>query len=211
MLFRSNPGFTGNIAGAGNYMQPMNFTNQLTSTLSYQKMWAGTPFNFAMNLSHNQNTSTKVVNLSLPDITFVMNTIYPFQPKDAVGQSKWYEKLGIGYNGNYRGQITFYDTAFKFRQLIDTFQWGATHNVPIILSLPPLGAFQAAPNISFREKWYAQKFYRTWNANTNKLDTTIEKGFFAAREMTMGFSFSTAVYGTYQAKNPNAKIGRAHV
>ena len=201
-----NPGFTGNIAGAGNYMQPMNFTNQLTSTLSYQKMWAGTPFNFAMNLSHNQNTSTKVVNLSLPDITFVMNTIYPFQPKESVGTSKWYEKLGIGYNGNYRGQITFYDTAFKFKQLIDTFQWGASHNVPIILSLPSLGPFQAAPNFSFKEKWFAQKFYRNWNNTTNKLDTSIEKGFYAAREITMGFSFSTALYGSYQSKKATSKI-----
>ncbi len=201
-----NPGFTGNIAGAGNYMQPMNFTNQLTSTISYQKIWAGTPFNFAMNLSHNQNTSTKVVNLNLPDITFVMNTIYPFQPKESVGSSKWYEKLGIGYNGNYRGQITFYDTAFKFKQLIDTFQWGASHNVPIILSLPSLGPFQAAPNFSFKEKWFAQKFYRNWNNATNKLDTTVEKGFYAAREITMGFSFSTAVYGSYQSKKATSKI-----
>jgi hypothetical protein len=201
-----NPGFTGNIAGAGNYMQPMNFTNQLNSTISYQKMWNGTPFNFAMNLSHNQNTSTKVVNLNLPDITFVMNTIYPFQPKDAVGQSKWYEKLGVGYTGNYRGQITFYDTAFKFRQLIDTFQWGAQHNVPIILSLPSLGPFQAAPNFSFREKWFAQKFYRSWNNTTNKLDTTIEKGFYTAREISMGFSVSTALFGSFQSKKPTAKI-----
>ncbi|MEY3921581.1 MAG: hypothetical protein RL634_1342 [Bacteroidota bacterium] len=201
-----NPGFTGNIAGAGNYMQPMNFTNQLTSTISYQKIWEGTPFNFAMNLSHNQNTSTKVVNLNLPDITFVMNTIYPFQPKESVGSSKWYEKLGVGYNGNYRGQITFYDTAFRFKQLIDTFQWGATHNVPIILSLPSLGPFQAAPNFSFKEKWFAQKFYRNWNNATNKLDTSIEKGFYTAREITMGFSFSTAVYGSYQSKNATSKI-----
>lgn len=201
-----NPGFTGNIAGAGNYMQPMNFTNQLTSTISYQKIWNGTPFNLAMNLSHNQNTSTKIVNLSLPDITFVMNTIYPFQPKESVGQSKWYEKLGVGYTGNYRGQITFYDTAFKFKQLIDTFQWGASHNVPIILSLPSLGPFQAAPNFSFKENWYAQKFYRTWNNTTNKLDTSIEKGFFAAREITMGFSVSTAFFGTYQAKKATAKV-----
>ncbi|MEY2596462.1 MAG: hypothetical protein RI965_1734 [Bacteroidota bacterium] len=201
-----NPGFTGNIAGAGNYMQPMNFTNQLTSTISYQKIWEGTPFNFAMNLSHNQNTSTKVVNLNLPDITFVMNTIYPFQPKESVGSSKWYEKLGVGYNGNYRGQITFYDTAFRFKQLIDTFQWGASHNVPIILSLPSLGPFQAAPNFSFKEKWFAQKFYRNWNNATNKLDTSIEKGFYTAREITMGFSFSTAVYGSYQSKNATSKI-----
>lgn len=201
-----NPGFTGNSVGGGNNLQPINFTNQLNSTISYQKIWAGTPFNFAMNLSHNQNTSTKIVNLNLPDITFVMNTIYPFQPKESVGQSKWYEKLGIGYNGNYRGQITFYDTAFQFKQLIDTFQWGASHNVPIILSLPSLGPFQAAPNFSFREKWFAQKFYRRWNHATNKLDTTIEKGFFAAREISMGFSFSTAVYGSYQTKNKSSKI-----
>jgi LPS-assembly protein len=201
-----NPGFTGNVSGAGNYSQPMNFTNQLNSTISYQKTWQGTPFNLGVNLSHNQNTSTKIVNLNLPDISFVMNTIYPFQPKESVGQSKWYEKLGIGYNGNYRGQVTFYDTAFKFRQLIDTFQWGATHNVPIILSLPALGPLQVAPNISFKERWFAQKFYRKWNTITNKLDTTIEKGFYAAREMTMGFSFSTALFGSYQAKKQTAAI-----
>jgi hypothetical protein len=135
-----------------------------------------------------------------------MNTIYPFQPKESVGQSKWYEKLGIGYTGNYRGQITFYDTAFKFKQLIDTFQWGASHNVPIILSLPSLGPFQAAPNFSFKENWFAQKFNRTWNNTTNKLDTSIEKGFFAAREITMGFSVSTAFFGTYQSKKATSTV-----
>ncbi|MEN9883538.1 MAG: hypothetical protein RLZZ420_755, partial [Bacteroidota bacterium] len=103
-----NPGFGGNTQGGGNYMQPMNFTNQLSSSISYQKNWQGTPFNLAVNLNHNQNTSTRVINLNLPDIALVMNTIYPFQPKEAVGASKWYEKLGIGYTGNYKGQISFY-------------------------------------------------------------------------------------------------------
>ena len=201
-----NPGFSGNVQGGGNYMQPMNFTNQLSSTISYQKSWAGTPFNLAVNLNHNQNTATRVVNLNLPDIAMVMNTIYPFQPKESVGASKWYEKLGIAYSGNYKGQISFYDTAFRFRQLIDTFQWGASHDIPITLSLPSLGPLQIAPNFSFRERWFAQKFYRKWNPQTEKLDSSIEKGFYAAREMSMGLSFSTAVFGTYQAKNKDARV-----
>jgi hypothetical protein len=201
-----NPGFGGNTQGGGNYMQPMNFTNQLSSSISYQKNWQGTPFNLAVNLNHNQNTSTRVINLNLPDIAFVMNTIYPFQPKEAVGAGKWYEKLGIGYTGNYKGQISFYDTAFRFKQLIDTFQWGASHDVPITLSLPSLGPFQIAPSFSFRERWFAQKFFRTWNPVKEKLDSTIEKGFYSAREMNMGLSFSTAVFGTFQAKKKEARI-----
>jgi hypothetical protein len=157
-------------------------------------------------LNHNQNTSTRLVNLNLPDIAFVMNTIYPFQRKEAVGESKWYEKLGIAYTGNYRGQISFYDTAFRFKQLIDTFQWGASHDIPITLSLPSLGPFQLAPSFGFKERWYAQKFFRTWNPTTEKLDTSIQKGFYAAREMTMGLSFSTAIFGTYQSKNKEARV-----
>ncbi|MEN9950192.1 MAG: hypothetical protein RLY85_944 [Bacteroidota bacterium] len=201
-----NPGFGGNTQGGGNYLQPMNFTNQLSSSISYQKNWQGTPFNLAVNLNHNQNTATRVINLNLPDIALVMNTIYPFQPKESVGAGKWYEKLGVGYSGNYKGQISFYDTAFRFKQLIDTFQWGASHDIPITLSLPSLGPFQIAPSYSFRERWFAQKFFRTWNPVKEKLDSTIEKGFYAAREMNMGLSFSTAVFGTFQAKKKDAKI-----
>jgi len=201
-----NPGFGGNVQGAGNYQQPMNFTNQLSSSISFQKNWQGTPFNLAVNLNHNQNTATKVVNLNLPDIAFVMNTIYPFQRKEAVGEAKWYEKLGIAYTGNYKGLISFYDTAFQFKQLIDTFQWGASHDIPITLSLPSLGPIQLAPSFGFKERWYAQKFNRKWNPVTEKLDTSIQKGFYAAREMTMGLSFSTAIFGTYQSKNKEARV-----
>jgi hypothetical protein len=201
-----NPGFGGNVQGAGNYQQPMNFTNQLSSSISYQKNWQGTPFNLAVNLNHNQNTSTRLINLNLPDIALVMNTIYPFQRKEAVGESKWYEKLGIAYTGNYKGQISFYDTAFRFKQLIDTFQWGASHDIPITLSLPSLGPIQLAPSFGFKERWYAQKFNRKWNPVAEKLDTSIQKGFYAAREMTMGLSFSTAIFGTYQSKNKEARV-----
>ena len=200
------PGFQGQTSGGGNYLQPVNFTNQLSSSISYQKNWEGTPFNLSVNLNHNQNTSTKLINLNLPDIALMMNTIYPFQQKESVGESKWFEKLGIGYSGNYKGQVAFYDTAFQFRQLIDTFQWGASHDIPITLSLPSLGPFQIAPSFSFKEREYAQKFYRTWNPALEKLDTSIQKGFFSAREMYVGLSFSTAVFGTYQAKKKEATI-----
>ena len=199
-----NAGTVGGVGGS--YMQPVNFTNQLTSTISYQKSWQGRPFNLTVNLNHNQNTNTRLVNLNLPDVAFVMNTVYPFQPREMVGDGKWYQKLGIGYNGNVRGQVSFYDTAFQFKKLIDTFQWGAVHEIPVILSLPSLGPIQVAPNFSFRERWYAQKMYREWNAATEKLDTTVQKGFFAAREMSVGIAFNTAFFGTFQSRDKDARV-----
>jgi hypothetical protein len=196
----------GNSATGANYLQPINFTNQLQSSISYQKSWAGRPFNLSVNLNHNQNTTTRLVNLNLPDIAFVMNTIYPFQPKDFAGTGKWYHKLGIGYNTNVKGQTSFYDTAFTWRQLVDTFQWGASHDIPVILSLPALGPLQVAPGFSYRERWYAQKFIRSWNPSTERVDTLVQKGFFAAREMAVSLSVSTAMFGTWQSRNKNSKV-----
>lgn len=195
----------GNGAG-GNYSQPLNFTNQLSSSISYQKTWIGKPYNLSLNLGHNQNNRTAQVNINAPDINFNVNTLYPFQPKEMVGSGKWYQKLGIGYTGGIKGQTTFIDTTFSFQQMIDTFQYGAQHNIPITLALPQVGAIQISPGFSYQERWYSQKFIRRWNDDTRKVDTTIEKGFYTARDISMSVSFSTSMFATLQFKNPNKKM-----
>ncbi|MEO5562447.1 MAG: putative LPS assembly protein LptD, partial [Chitinophagaceae bacterium] len=116
----------------------LNFQNQLGSSIAYSKTWVDKPYNLTVSANHNQNNQTGVVNLSLPDVGFTVSTVYPFQKKDFAGTKKWYEQLGIGYTGNLRNQISFYDSAFKLRNLIDTLQWGAQHSIPITLSLPPI-------------------------------------------------------------------------
>lgn len=190
----------------GSYSQPLSFTNQLSSSISYQKSWIGKPYNLSVNMNHSQNTQTKVVNLNLPDINFNVTTLYPFQPKEMAGSGKWYQKLGVGYTGSARGQASFYDTAFSWRQLVDTFQWGAQHNIPISLALPQLGPLQISPGFSYQERWYSQKTIRTWNNTTEKIDTTIEKGFYTARDISMSVSFSTSMFGTLTMKNKNARV-----
>src|SRR6185436_18804660 len=99
--------------------------------------------------------------------------------------------------------ISFYDTAFSFTQIRDTVQWGAQHNMPITLSLPPIlgGAIVVSPGVSYSQVWIARKFIRTWNDTTKKVDTTIEKGFFVDQQASFSLSFNTAVFGTYQFKN----------
>jgi len=171
----------------------------------YTKAW-GSKYNLSLNASHNQNNNTGLVNLSLPNLQFNVNTFYPFQKKEFAGTPKWYEKLGIGLNSNVGNQISFYDSLFNIRRLIDTMQWGAQHVIPIQLSLPPIGPFQIAPGISYQEKWYSRKFQRVWNPNAKKVDTAIQKGLYTSRDMSFSLGINTAIFGTYDRFKKTSRV-----
>ena len=179
----------------------LNYQNLMGSSISYSKSWEGRPYNLTMSANHSQNNELGLININLPDVGFSVSTIYPFRKYE--GGNKWYDQLGIGYQGNFRNQVSFYDTAFTFRRLIDTLQWGAQHNIPITLSLPPIlgGAVVVSPSVSYSQVWIAQKFRREWNDVERKVDTVITKGFFVDQRASFGISFNTAVYGTYQFRN----------
>ncbi|KAA9040687.1 LPS-assembly protein LptD [Ginsengibacter hankyongi] len=213
---KARPGvtFSANVnAGSSSYNRnvpnepQLNYSNQLYSSIAYSKTWKDKPFNLTVTANHNQNTNLKIINVELPTVGFNVATIYPFRKKDFVGTPKWYENIGIAYNGNAQNRFSFYDTARNiFKQIADTLQYGFHHSVPISLSLPQIGAFQVGPSVSYDETWYQTKTRYSWDAVNKRLDTSVQKGFYAARQMTFGLSVSTRIFGLITAKNKNAKI-----
>ncbi len=206
---RARPGtnFSANVnAGSTRYNQYIpnnpyqNFNNQLNSSIAYSKTWKDKPFNLTMSANHNQNNATRLVNIMLPDVGFTVNTLYPFQSKVAGGQPKWYEKIGIGYSGVARNQVSFYDTVPNLmNKILDTLQWGAQHRFPINISLPALGPLLVSPFISYEETWLTRRTGRTWNSSLQKIDTTYnKKGLFIDRQMSFGIGMNTALFGTFQ-------------
>jgi len=204
---KSRPGvtFSANVnAGSSKYNESVpnnpqrNFQNQLNSSITYSKVWkdANKPFNLVISANHNQNTTQRLININLPDVAFNVNTLYPFRRKEVVGDYKWYENLGVALNTNAKSLTYFYDTASNIsKQLINNLQYGASHSVPISLSLPPLGPVQVAPSISYQEYWYQNKTFRKWNPAKNKIDTTVSKGFYSAREMSFGIGGTSRIFG----------------
>jgi hypothetical protein len=188
-----------------------NFQNQISSSVGYTKSWDN-KYNLSVNLNHNQNNNLGLVNMSLPNINFNAITIYPFQSKDQIGAGKWYEKLGIGYNGSFQNQLSFYDSAVNFNKLLDTMQWGAQHSIPISLSLPSLGPVTITPGISFEEKWFGQQSIKTWNNKTKQVDTSISRGFYRAPNMSFSLGTASRIFGTYKfKKNSNIQAIRHEV
>ncbi|MFI5131544.1 MAG: putative LPS assembly protein LptD [Chitinophagales bacterium] len=209
---RARPGtsFSANVnASSTKYNQyvpnspQLNYQSLMGSSITYSKSWQGKPYNLTVSANHSQNNQTGLVNISLPDLGFTVATIYPFQRKEAAGEKKWYEQLGIAYNGTLRNQTAFYDSAFNLRRVIDTAVWGAQHSIPISLSLPPImgGAVIVSPSVSYSQVWIQRKFRRSWNNVDKKVDSTYTEGFFIDQQASFGLSFNTAIYGKYEFKD----------
>ena len=204
---KSRPGvnFMASVAAASskfNEQKPnnpnINFENQMQSTISYSKTWKDKPFNIAIRARHDQNTNLRLINVNFPDLTFNINTIYPFRRKEPIGPMKWYENLGFALNTSANSRSSFYDTAGHiFNQISENLQWGAIHTVPISISLPSLGPVQITPSVGYQEKWYQRKFYRVWNSTDKKVDTVINNGFFTARDMSFNLGATTRIFGMY--------------
>ncbi|HEY4153866.1 MAG TPA: putative LPS assembly protein LptD [Puia sp.] len=182
-----------------------NFNNQISSSIAYSKTWNG-KYNLTVSGNHSQNNQTGLVNVNVPSIGFTAVTIYPFAPKEFVGTQKWYQKLGIGLNTSISGLTSFYDSLFSIHHMLDTFQYGAQNNIPISLSLPPLGPLQISPGVSYQNRILSKKFDFNWDEARQKVDTSFNKGIYVANSLSFSMNFSTAIFGTFQGFGKKSNI-----
>lgn len=210
--FGANVNFSSTKYNLNNVSNPTNnYNNQTQSSINYSKNY-NNKANLSLAFNHNQNANTRLVNLTLPNLNFSLQTIYPFQKKEVIGKAKWYENIGIGYSTNFSNTISFYDSTATFAKLIDTMRWHATHNIPISVALPALGPITISPSVSYGEEWWDREYYMQWNNATKKLDTTISKSFIRDFRTGFGLSLSTRIFGTVNFKgNKNIRAIRHEI
>jgi lipopolysaccharide assembly outer membrane protein LptD (OstA) len=183
------------------------YNNQINSSIAYSKTFSDGKYNLTVNVNHNQDNITGLVHINAPSIGFTAITIYPLAPKELIGTPKWYEKLGIGLNSSITGFTSFYDSAFSFGHLLDTFQYGAQNNIPITLALPQLGFLQITPGVSYQNRILSTKYDYNWGKNgLQKVDTTSQKGIYVANSLQFSLGLSTAIYGTFQNFGKNSRV-----
>jgi lipopolysaccharide assembly outer membrane protein LptD (OstA) len=193
-----------------------NFQNQQTSSITYSKTWWDNRLNLTVSANQSQNNNLHYVNLNLPNIGFTLATLYPFQKKESVGTPKWYEKIGIGYNGTFSNSVSFYDTLKYgrngvkpfFQYLLDTAQWAYHQSIPLTLALPSFsktpilgGALVVTPTISYNPDFLQRLTVYSWDTAAKKVDTVLRKGLFIQQQASFSLNINTAVYGKYEFKN----------
>ena len=78
---------------------------QTNSSISYSKNWEGTPFSLALNMAVSQNSRDKTLAVTLPTVTFNVASFNPFTRKEAVGKTRWYEKIKDEVEENVKDEI----------------------------------------------------------------------------------------------------------
>ena len=57
----------------------------------------------SINIRHSQNTLSKQLNLSLPEMSLNFNRFYPLKGFNKTNKPKWYDKLYINYTTSATG------------------------------------------------------------------------------------------------------------
>ena len=207
--------FSANInAGSSTYHRNNTFnsneylSNTFQSSVNLSKRWEGKPFSLSANLRHNQNTQTKIINLSLPDISFNMNRIFPFKNLGKKGKESWFHKIGVSYSGNLRNDVSIADSLLFSKESIKSFRNGIRHSIPISTSIKVLKYFTFSPRINYTERWYTNQINKSWNSTDSTIITDTLNKFTRAGEYNITAGLNTKIYGLVQFKKGKVKAIR---
>ncbi|MFK8057176.1 MAG: putative LPS assembly protein LptD [Saprospiraceae bacterium] len=205
----NNPGFDAQLTGT------------IRSTLAYTfKFPEHKSWNLTTGFNHSQNTVTRQVNMSLPDMKFSTGSMYPFANL-GTKSTAWYKKAQLTYSAQVKGSIVATDTTLFKKEVWDNALFGGSHGISFNAPVNVLKYFRLSPNISYNEVYYLDEVRRTYE-QTDSVRTVTEiilgeevtteetisfgevtetidgvKGFpNAARTFNANVSLSTQIFGT---------------
>lgn len=179
-------------------------TNTFSSNIAYSKTFVGTPFNFSANLRHTQNTQTKKIDASLPELALTMNRIYPLKSRSST-TNKWYEKIGISASANARNDISAYDSTLFTNRTLQQMRNGLHFAVPISTSFNVLKVFTLTPAINLGSSVYFQTLHQHYDSNVNYVFQDTVNGIKMANDYNVSASLATHLYGDYFFKTKHLK------
>jgi hypothetical protein len=181
--------------------------NSFNSSINYSKTFVGTPFNMAVTASHQQNTNTESITMTLPSLTLNMNRVYPFAGKGGIKKNP-IQKLGFNYNMQGQYLINTTDDEFFTSKMFETARSGMQHRTSTSTNIKAFKYFTLSPSANYEETWQFDYINKEYDITDNVVVTDTLRGFKTYREYNMGVSLSTNIYGTFNFKKGRLKAIR---
>ncbi len=214
---RPNSSFSANVNMGSSKYKAYNMTNDndrlsgsLSSSVNYRLKFPNSPFNLNVNAAQSQNNTSEFsgyMDVTLPQLTFSMSRIYPLKRKNRVGKARWYEKIGVSYNNNFKNIVTqvHEDTIFT-PEGMNQFRNGIIQKIPVSTSMKLLKYFNLSPRFDYTERWYFKSINRSFQEIvTTPTDTLYNQftvdtlnNFSRAWDYRISLPVSTEIFGMYQ-------------
>ena len=136
-------------------------SNTFQSSIAYQTS-IGSLFNFTANASHSQNTLTRVMTVTLPELTLTMNRVYPFKNVGKPGKKRWYKDLYLSYTANAKNYVSMADSLYFKPGWLDNLQNGIQHRVPISMPVKLFKYVTWTTSVNLTDRMYFRYFEKQW-------------------------------------------------
>ena len=200
--FRASVNFSTPLNNRFNSMDvQQSLQNQVSSSISYSKTFADSPFSLSMNLLHSQNSLDSSYALTVPNFTPTMNRIYPFKKRDRVGKERFYESVTFSYNTTFENKVNFKLKDFSSPDFLSLFRSGMKHNFSIGLpTFTLLKYINFSPGVNYGMNWYFQTNDKYYNEEKKVVESSVSKMFShfgLTQDFSASLSVNTRLYGMF--------------
>lgn len=192
------------------------------SKISYNYRHPENLYSFSTNAQLVQNFTNYSTRVSGPSANFRLKNISPFQDNNGGGDQDWYETISLSYSNNLKSQfnfdpidadsseITFFEALTdkdKYEEATGNdryIQAGLQHQAGLqIGQIIPSQFLNISTGINYTENWYPSSIRKSYNADSNRVETEKVYGFTASREFSTNLNFGTTFYGVSDMKLGN--------
>lgn len=174
-----------------------SLNNNLSSSISYSKTFQTVPqVNMSLTATHNQNTNTEKINMTLPTLQVNVDRISPFAPKDGVKKGI-FQNINLQYNLKGDNRITTSDENFFKPQMFRDAKTGFQHTIPLNTNFKIFRHFNISTTANYNEVWTLNTINKFYDPTQNKVIIEDLKGFDSYRTYNFSASLGTTIYGTF--------------
>ena len=174
-----------------------NLNNTLSSSVSYSKTFNGTVGSrLSLSATHSQNTQTSEINMTLPDLQYSVDRIYPFVGKDGVKKG-FFKNINLQYNLSGRNSFVTTDSLFFKPEMFNNAKVGVQQSIPLSTNFKLFKYFSASTSMNYQEVWYLKTIRRGYDTDQSKVIDQNVSGFDAFRTYNFSSSLGTTIYGTF--------------
>ena len=179
-------------------------SNTFQSSIAYQTS-IGSLFNFTANASHSQNTLTRVMTVTLPEVTLTMNRVYPFKNVGKPGKKRWYKDMYVSYTANAKNYVSMADSLYFKPGWLDNLQNGIQHRIPISMPVKLFKYVTWTTSVNVLDRMYFRYFEKQWVEDPSMpkggyLKTDTINQFRNVFSFDVSSSMTTKIYGMVNFK-----------
>lgn len=185
-----------NAVNTGQYL-----TNTFNSKIDFTKTFKWS--SLSLFATHSQNSRTRQMDITLPSLTYYVNTFFPFRRANALRQNV-FDKLNLSYQLQAQNTLSGADSSIFEGDVAKKLRYGALHAIPISTNFNMLKYITVTPGINLNAYMYANSISRRFEPRTrpalDTLLTTTDRGFALGYDATFSTGFTTKVYFDYLVK-----------